>query len=111
MISIWLPISADRQVDELLRLLRAPKIDQIKASGAKMLIVPCHSGHGQFNNIKKEYGMGRIWRLNICGNWWPIVWFFSFRSAAKALSFFRDYARKKGPLRGYLPLWKPLPPG
>jgi Fe-S oxidoreductase len=33
------------------------KMDQIKATGAKMLILPCHSCHGQLNNIKKEYGM------------------------------------------------------
>jgi Fe-S oxidoreductase len=30
------------------------KMDQIRASGAKMLVVPCHSCHGQFNNIKKQ---------------------------------------------------------
>ena len=33
------------------------KMDQIRATGAGMLVVPCHSCHGQFNNIKKEYGM------------------------------------------------------
>lgn len=33
------------------------KMEQIKASGAAMIVVPCHSCHGQFNNIKAEYGM------------------------------------------------------
>jgi Fe-S oxidoreductase len=33
------------------------KIDQIKASGADMVVVPCHSCHGQLKNIKTEYGM------------------------------------------------------
>ena len=33
------------------------KIDQIKATGAKMLVVPCHSCHGQFNSIKETYGI------------------------------------------------------
>ncbi|QTA88913.1 (Fe-S)-binding protein [Desulfonema magnum] len=33
------------------------KMDQIKATRATMLVVPCHSCHGQMNNIKKEYGM------------------------------------------------------
>ena len=33
------------------------KIEQIKATGAKMLVVPCHSCHGQFNSIKEEYDM------------------------------------------------------
>ena len=33
------------------------KIEQIKAAGAKMVVVPCHSCHGQLNNIKGEYGM------------------------------------------------------
>ena len=31
------------------------KIDQIRATGAKMIVVPCHSCHGQFNNVKSEY--------------------------------------------------------
>jgi Fe-S oxidoreductase len=38
----------------------AKKIDQIKGTGAGMLVVPCHSCHGQFNNIKKEYGMADL---------------------------------------------------
>ena len=33
------------------------KMDQIRASGAKMVVVPCHSCHGQLNNLKKEYNM------------------------------------------------------
>ena len=36
------------------------KIGQIKAAGAKILVVPCHSCHGQFNNVKKEYGLGDL---------------------------------------------------
>jgi dimethylglycine catabolism B len=33
------------------------KMEQIKASGAEMVVVPCHSCHGQFNSIKKDYGL------------------------------------------------------
>ncbi|MFH2046444.1 MAG: (Fe-S)-binding protein [Pseudomonadota bacterium] len=33
------------------------KMDQIKSTGAAIIVVPCHSCHGQLNNIKKEYGM------------------------------------------------------
>ncbi len=33
------------------------KMAQISATGASMVVVPCHSCHGQFNNIKAEYGM------------------------------------------------------
>jgi Fe-S oxidoreductase len=33
------------------------KMDQIKATGAQMVVVPCHSCHGQLNNIKAEYAM------------------------------------------------------
>jgi dimethylglycine catabolism B len=33
------------------------KMEQIRASGAKMVVVPCHSCHGQLNAIKKEHGM------------------------------------------------------
>jgi hypothetical protein len=33
------------------------KMDQINATGTGMLVVPCHSCHGQFNSIKKDYGM------------------------------------------------------
>ena len=31
------------------------KMDQIVATGAKTLVVPCHSCHGQLNNIKGKY--------------------------------------------------------
>ncbi|MBF0118934.1 MAG: hypothetical protein HQK79_08870 [Desulfobacterales bacterium] len=31
------------------------KIEQFKASKADLIVTPCHSCHGQFNNIKKEY--------------------------------------------------------
>ena len=33
------------------------KMEQIRAAGAKMVVVPCHGCHGQLNNIKKEHGM------------------------------------------------------
>ena len=33
------------------------KMEQIRATGAKLLVVPCHSCHGQLNNIKKHYDM------------------------------------------------------
>ena len=33
------------------------KMDQIKAVDAEMIVVPCHSCHGQLNSIKNEYGM------------------------------------------------------
>ncbi len=33
------------------------KIDQITRTGADTVVVPCHGCHGQFENIKKEYGM------------------------------------------------------
>ena len=33
------------------------KIEQIKATGAEMVVVPCHSCHGQLNSIKAEHGM------------------------------------------------------
>ncbi len=36
------------------------KIDQIKAVGAKMVVVPCHSCHGQLNGIKADYGMADL---------------------------------------------------
>ena len=32
-------------------------MEQVKASGAAMIVVPCHSCHGQLNNIKKNYGL------------------------------------------------------
>lgn len=33
------------------------KMDQIRATGAEMLVLPCHSCHGQINSIKKNYDM------------------------------------------------------
>ena len=33
------------------------KFDQIKATGANTIVVPCHSCHGQLNAVKKEHGM------------------------------------------------------
>jgi len=36
------------------------KMDQIKATGAQMVVVPCHSCHGQLNNIKAEYEMENL---------------------------------------------------
>jgi Fe-S oxidoreductase len=36
------------------------KMEQIKASGAAMIVVPCHSCHGQLNNIKKNYGLQHL---------------------------------------------------
>jgi Fe-S oxidoreductase len=36
------------------------KMEQIKSTGAEMVIVPCHSCHGQLNNIKDNYGMPEL---------------------------------------------------
>ncbi len=33
------------------------KMEQIKTSGARMVVVPCHSCHGQLNAIKSVYGL------------------------------------------------------
>jgi len=33
------------------------KMEQIAATGAQMVVVPCHSCHGQLNNLKGHYGM------------------------------------------------------
>jgi Fe-S oxidoreductase len=33
------------------------KMQQIRATGAQMIVVPCHSCHGQLENIKGHYGM------------------------------------------------------
>ena len=32
------------------------KMEQIRATGASMVVVPCHSCHGQLQNIKTQYG-------------------------------------------------------
>jgi Fe-S oxidoreductase len=36
------------------------KMAQIRATGAEMVIVPCHSCHGQINNIKNHYEMAGL---------------------------------------------------
>ena len=36
------------------------KMDQIRATGAQMLVVPCHSCHGQINSIKEAYDMKEL---------------------------------------------------
>ena len=36
------------------------KMAQIQASGANMLVVPCHSCHGQLNGIKNKYGLKEL---------------------------------------------------
>ena len=36
------------------------KMERIKATGAEMLVVPCHSCHGQLNNVKNEAGMEEL---------------------------------------------------
>ena len=36
------------------------KMEQIRATGAGMVVVPCHSCHGQLNSIKEKYGMGDL---------------------------------------------------
>jgi Fe-S oxidoreductase len=33
------------------------KMEQIRDTGARLVVVPCHSCHGQLNNIKKKYDM------------------------------------------------------
>jgi Fe-S oxidoreductase len=33
------------------------KMEQIKRTGAKMLVVPCHSCHGQIKAVAETYGM------------------------------------------------------
>jgi len=36
------------------------KMEQIRATGAQTIVVPCHSCHGQLNNIKESYGMSDL---------------------------------------------------
>lgn len=36
------------------------KMEQIRATGAEMVVVPCHSCHGQLENIKAHYGMAGL---------------------------------------------------
>lgn len=42
--------------DERIRYGRK-KMEQIERTGAEMIVVPCHSCHGQLDNIKDKYGM------------------------------------------------------
>jgi len=35
-------------------------MSQIKAAGANMVVVSCHSCHAQLNSIKKEFGMDEL---------------------------------------------------
>ena len=51
----WINSAAVAYNDERVFYARK-KFDQIKAAGATMIVVPCHSCHGQFNNVKGEYG-------------------------------------------------------
>jgi dimethylglycine catabolism B len=36
------------------------KVEQIRASGASLIVVPCHSCHGQLRAMLKRYGMPEI---------------------------------------------------
>jgi Fe-S oxidoreductase len=36
------------------------KMEQIRATGAEMVAVPCHSCHGQLEQIKSHYGMAGL---------------------------------------------------
>jgi Fe-S oxidoreductase len=36
------------------------KMEQIRETGAEMVVVPCHSCHGQLNAIKREYDMAEL---------------------------------------------------
>lgn len=36
------------------------KMNQIRAAGAKMVVVPCHSCHGQLNSIKEACGITEL---------------------------------------------------
>ena len=36
------------------------KMEQIKATGALVVVVPCHSCHGQFENVKSACGMDEL---------------------------------------------------
>ena len=35
-------------------------MDQMQDHGAEMVVVPCHSCHGQLNSIKAEHGMADL---------------------------------------------------
>ena len=45
------------------------KAEQIKATGAQIVVVPCHSCHSQLNNIKSIYGMEELQVLYL----WEVV--------------------------------------
>ncbi len=36
------------------------KMEQIRETRAEMVVVPCHSCHGQLSSIKAEYGMEHL---------------------------------------------------
>jgi dimethylglycine catabolism B len=36
------------------------KMEQVKAARADMIVVPCHSCHGQLNSLKKEHAMENL---------------------------------------------------
>ena len=46
--------------DEERRFYGRRKMAQIRESGADMVVVPCHSCHGQINSIKAAYGMADL---------------------------------------------------
>jgi len=43
--------------NEELKQCGSQKMEQIRASGADLVIVPCHSCHGQIKNLREEFGM------------------------------------------------------
>ena len=56
-----IPVGQTRTYGDIARELGRPQSARAIGSGLAanplMLVVPCHSCHGQFNGIKKEYGM------------------------------------------------------
>jgi len=46
--------------DEERILYGRKKMQQVEAADVKMIVVPCHSCHGQLNALKKEYGMDAL---------------------------------------------------
>ena len=46
--------------DEERILYGKKKMQQIEVEDVKMIVVPCHSCHGQLNVLKKEYGMQEL---------------------------------------------------
>ena len=45
--------------DERIRYTRK-KMEQIKRTGTEMLVVPCHSCHGQIKAVAQDYGMPNL---------------------------------------------------